>query len=1159
MERKEAVYKGLEFIPVFYEDQSLTSPDYFQISEFPLRLTAGKNLFKLRGHPSNLTTGGVLGIEVLDYNGDPIYTEVLDYIDEDKSRVIAIYIYEDTSPGDCTITLLAEASVIEGNPAPAEWQNKANVRWTRTVPVNPMVANVSEIIFEKLPTVSVKEQVGVQLDRSYTNGQFPTYNTGTVKLYTLNGQPAIELTGGEFESDMKTGTITVSSPVNPSPTPPYPVVTSPYVSTIKKILTPTTALLDQEYTVYSSQSIFPHVYNEFDNSAFSLSYEAEPIYTPTENSESFALIEIEDLNPSTGDVSRVKVYTNSNGTIGTYELVNDVELEETEILVIDTASSFPDQSIGTFVTQSTIDTYWEAHTYLANIESTAPTLTWTTESMDRAVLIDSSTDITENNHVLTFQAKNAYQGLFIATSSYKVTVDAIGTRSTVSSNLDPVLGIYMSGSAFDFDSTDLFNQDLPKKLGKRIGELRATGNSQRFDDEIFSFESDSRGNGVIIFVVESGVWQIADVRTTTDNEAGYTPNYTRLKTFIETKHKIDNQITFKVEYYNVDSVASKQISYVYNKNWEGGNRYVDGNYSMLTGSLYVADSLNSGVAITGDSSTGFVRSLGYQGFDSGFPGFLLWSGSALAGQTSKGNPYSGVGLELYANTSSYFRYSTSDNEIEVITDKFFFGNPSSSFISGSNGIIEISASNFHLTPEGNVTASNAKLSGDLTAEVGRFDNVEVAGIVAQETGSLYLLETWVTSSGVINNVYQYNTKIDIGDVVTKGKNNYGTLSWTAGSGSGASVGAVPFIGTTISASLYKIANAPADTQLSNPPIFKRWVQIKGNDTGSIQSVPNPVPTDYPQEYNGQSASIENICFALPPVNGGETNSYWLRSEPITLPTETMSTGSVEGFTLQTAVRFGESWGGSEAVFKVSILDESNGVLLEQESFSNNAGIWQNINVPITPALVNALGAVSFEVTPKFKIKLEWYFNSLGSGTSVAMIRIAELRIIRSARAESLYARSIQFNDSALTSAPAGTYHHGDFKPGEDDTYDLGGIAGSTGVNSRWDDVYATNGTIQTSEQSKKENITDTDLGLEFINTLHPVMYRWIGKNRTHYGLIAQEVSESLNTLGKTTTDFGGITTGSMMGLRYNQLLSPMIKAIQELSREVQLLKSASAP
>ena len=709
MERKEAVYKGLEFIPVFYVDDTLTSPDYFQISEFPTRLTAGKNLFKLRGHPTNLRVGGVLGIEVLDYNGDPIYSEVLDYIDEDNSRVIAIYIYEDTSPGDCSITLIAEATNIEGVPAPAEWQGKPNIRWTRTVPVNPMVANVSEIIFEKLPTVNISEEVGVQLDRQYSNGQFPTYTTGTVKLTTLNGQPVVELTGGEFESDMKTGTITVASPVNPSPTPAFPISTTPYVSTIKKILTPTTALLDKEYIVYSSESIFPHIYTEFEDSTFSLSYEATPTYVTTENSQSFALVEIENLDPGTGDVSRVKIYTNNKGTVGDYEQINDVELTETEILVIDTASLFPDQSVGTFVTQSTIDTYWEGHTYLGRTESTAPTLTWTTESLDLAALIDSSTDITANNHVLTFQVKDAYQGLFIATSSYKVTVDALGTRSTVSSNNDPVLGIYMSGSAFDYDTTDLFNQELPKILGKRIGELRVTdSNSERFDDVSFSFESDKRGNGVVIFVVESGVWQISDVRTTTDNDVGYTPNYTRLKTFVETTHKIDNQITFKIEYYNVDGVASKQINYVYDKNWEGGNRYVDGDYSMLTGSLYVANSLNSGVAITGDVGTGFVRSLGYEGFESGFPGFLLWSGSALATSagTKGGVPYSGVGLELYLDNDSYFRYSTADNELYVATQNFFLGDPNTAFISGSNSNIEISASGFHLTPEGDVTASS---------------------------------------------------------------------------------------------------------------------------------------------------------------------------------------------------------------------------------------------------------------------------------------------------------------------------------------------------------------------------------------------------------------------------------------------------------------------
>jgi len=71
MKRKEAVYKGLEFIDVYFNDTSATSPDYFQITEFPLRLTAGKNLFKLRGHPTNLKVGGVLNFEVL------ITTEIL--------------------------------------------------------------------------------------------------------------------------------------------------------------------------------------------------------------------------------------------------------------------------------------------------------------------------------------------------------------------------------------------------------------------------------------------------------------------------------------------------------------------------------------------------------------------------------------------------------------------------------------------------------------------------------------------------------------------------------------------------------------------------------------------------------------------------------------------------------------------------------------------------------------------------------------------------------------------------------------------------------------------------------------------------------------------------------------------------------------------------
>ena len=698
MKRKEAVYKGLQFVPVYFEDTSLTSPDYFQISEFPTRLTAGKNLFKLRGNPQNLKVGGVLGIEILDYNGDPIYHEVANYIDEDKSRVIAIYIYEDTSPGDCAITLLSEAVTIDNQVAPTEWQGKPNIRWTRSVSVNPNVSNISEIIFETEPELVVEEIVGIQLNRTYSAGQFPTYTTGSIRYYLYNNQSAIEINGGQFTSDMATGTITVNTPQNATPTPNYVVATTPYVSTIKKILSPTTALLDTDYTVYSSQSISSHTYNAFGYSAFSLAYEATPTYTPTENSQSFAYIQLKGLDPATGDVSRIKVFTNNNGTIGSWDLVNDVELEETEIFVTNTASLYPDQPIGIFTTQSVINTYWTASAYNGFVAASGPTLLWTTASLNNAMQISSSLNLDANNSVLVVQSTSS--GYFIEKSSYKITIDALATRIST----DPVLSVYLSGSSFYANPTDYFNQEFPIKFGKRIGELRATGDNQRFDDVVLNFESDYTGNGTLLLVVESGQWQVADIRVTTDNDAGYSPNYTRIKTPIQTTHKINNQISFKAEYYNVAGERSKQISYAYNLDWEGGNRYIDGNFSMLTGSLYVADSLNSGVAISGYPNSGFIRSLGYEGFDAGFPGFLLWSGSALPGQTSKGTAYSGVGLELYANTSSYFRYSTRDNEIDIRTRNIFIGN-ANTYISASNGNLQISSSGLNIY-NGNIQATD---------------------------------------------------------------------------------------------------------------------------------------------------------------------------------------------------------------------------------------------------------------------------------------------------------------------------------------------------------------------------------------------------------------------------------------------------------------------
>lgn len=82
-----------------------------------------------------------------------------------------------------------------------------------------------------------------------------------------------------------------------------------------------------------------------------------------------------------------------------------------------------------------------------------------------------------------------------------------------------------------------------------------------------------------------------------------------------------------------------------------------------------------------------------------------------------------------------------------------------------------------------------------------------------------------------------------------------------------------------------------------------------------------------------------------------------------------------------------------------------------------------------------------------------------------------------------------------------------------------------GSNYRWAAVYATNGTIQTSDRNAKENILDIDSRYEeLFMRLRPVTYKLKGKehDRTHVGFIAQEVEEAMAEVGLTAEDFAAL-------------------------------------
>jgi hypothetical protein len=87
----------------------------------------------------------------------------------------------------------------------------------------------------------------------------------------------------------------------------------------------------------------------------------------------------------------------------------------------------------------------------------------------------------------------------------------------------------------------------------------------------------------------------------------------------------------------------------------------------------------------------------------------------------------------------------------------------------------------------------------------------------------------------------------------------------------------------------------------------------------------------------------------------------------------------------------------------------------------------------------------------------------------------------------------------------------------------------------------------TSDQRYKSDIKNSNLGLNFINSIRPVSYYRNNDNskKTEFGFIAQELEVSLNKAGVINSGIIGKDKDGMYSLRYNDLLAPMVKAIQE--------------
>jgi hypothetical protein len=146
---------------------------------------------------------------------------------------------------------------------------------------------------------------------------------------------------------------------------------------------------------------------------------------------------------------------------------------------------------------------------------------------------------------------------------------------------------------------------------------------------------------------------------------------------------------------------------------------------------------------------------------------------------------------------------------------------------------------------------------------------------------------------------------------------------------------------------------------------------------------------------------------------------------------------------------------------------------------------------------------------------------------------------------------------------------GTLAPSSNSAYSLGN------ATYRWNTVYATNGTINTSDARDKSNIRPINYGLSAVMKMTPVSYSWKEhpENGTKLGFIAQDLQQIIPEVVADSQmvitaegEPGHMVPAERLGVYYSDIIPVLVKAIQEqqqqidsLKQEIQTMKANPSP
>ena len=470
--------------------------------------------------------------------------------------------------------------------------------------------------------------------------------------------------------------------------------------------------------------------------SFSITYEKTIVKPNTSGTfkKSYADIQFSNLQTFSGDVYKAKIFTKEKGSQGDFEKIGEIVLDgQNQLVNPEGATGF--ETIGIYHTQSIIEDGWVTSSVLSSA---------TQGEDDIAASVTLSGSNAEHASDFTFVTKNSYglqrnEDYMVSFDTYFNKSDKTDKDGNVSETAE--LEVFLTGSV-----------DSPTSSEYSLGTLDNTfegmkGRTEGYIPGIFNYfkthnKAAVQPDAKLGFRVKAGNFKLANVSLTPYFEKNFNPVSFRTLVPMPKPVKRGQRFDFYTEFYDFNNnkagfLAETSASVIF----DGAPQILaDGTDGLLTGSVFLGSVTGSGIELHGGSA--YIRSIGYDGFadtiSNNVGGFMMFSGSVQS-QIGASETYEGVGLEIvdaHGSTDRFLKFRTNPSEFTVQTDQFFFGKEGQ-FISGSNGNIVISSSNFFLGDDNaafisgsngniNISSSNFYLGGGSTFVSGSNDKLEIS-------------------------------------------------------------------------------------------------------------------------------------------------------------------------------------------------------------------------------------------------------------------------------------------------------------------------------------------------------------------------------------------------------------------------------------------------